>query len=297
MHKIDENGIPDFNVRALIASANLFAGTGRQPERVDLLKRITNCATKVTSRPNSQPECETFRYQIFATDFEFTLEVLEWRDNLDRKHVTYKIYLPTNQVIDFVKEKIGLSMPITKVDFAFEMTTPEPELLYELIAPSIFLKWESRTKGGFAFKNEVKTNSNMDPKVILHVIARASALKYLNVANLGDLASVSPSHVASYISLRPFDVQGFKDSVLNNAQVRQDDEHYFQGVLNKIRETAISEGVNQTQRYLEERQIFSSFVRHPINRKFQDLIHPQNFIPPLGPSQNERPDTVGDATP
>ena len=281
MEIINENGIPDFTVRALIGFVNVFGGTGRQAERIDQLKRITNSATKVRSQPNSQSECETFRYKIFTQHFEFDFEVIEWLDNVQRKHITYKIYNPTEQILAFIEEKIGFDMPITKIDFVLEMATPEPEALFELIAPSIFLKWKYRVKEGFTFKTAIQTNTNMEPKVFLHAIARPSAFKYLKVVNLGDLPSVTPSHVGSYLSIRPYDSPRFKANVLRNAQSKQEAELYIDSMLNQIRDTGITKGVNQTQIYLEERNIFSSFVRHPINSRFQEAISDLRFMPPL----------------
>ena len=283
MQKMDENGIPKFTVRTYIGFVNVFAGTGRQPGRVDQLKRITKYATQVINKANAQPECQTSAYTIFTGEIGFQFEIIEWLDQVQRKHSTYKIYNPTHQILVFLEETIGFDMPITKVDFVYEMTTPASEALFELIAPSIFLKWKYRVKEGFTFKTEMLINTNMVPKVSLHAIARKSAFQYLKVTNLADLPSVSPSHVASYLSFRRLDVPAFKASVLRNAQSKEAAEIRLQGVLSKIRETSILKGVNETERYLEERQISGSFVRHPINKTFQEAISALRFMPKIEP--------------
>ena len=298
LHKTVEteaNDIPDFTLRTVIGSVNLFAGTGRQSERLDALKAIIKYATQVEQKPNAQPGCATFVYRIFNGEFELEFEVIEWTDQVDRQHSTYKIYRPTHQILEFIEEKIGFNMPITKIDFVYEMTTSEPEALFELIAPSIFLKWRYRVKEGFTFKTAIQTNTNMVPKVSLHAIARKSAFRYLKVTNLADLPSVSPSHVASYLSFRRLDVPAFKASVLRNAQSKEAVEIRLQGVLSKIRETSILKGVNETERYLEERQISGSFVRHPINKTFQDAVSTLRFMRKLEPLQTGLPDELGDS--
>ena len=148
------------------------------------------------------------------------------------------------------------------------------------------MKWKYRVKEGFSFKTQKQINTNMAPKIILHAIARTSAFQYLKVENLADLSSVSPSHVGSYISFRPYDAPGLRNIVLRNSQSKQEAQLYISSVLNQIRDTGIEKGVNQTQRYLEERNIFSSFVRHPINRKFEEAIGVLDFIPRIEPSLN-----------
>ena len=134
----EANGIPDFTVRAFIGFVNVFGGTGRQPARVDSLKRVTKYAIRVEEKPNAQPECQTSAYTIFTGKIGFQFEIIEWLDQVQRKHSSYKIYNPTHQILVFLEETIGFDMPITKVDFVYEMTTPAPEALFELIAPSIF---------------------------------------------------------------------------------------------------------------------------------------------------------------